>query len=208
MNIPNCLTLSSSSYISKKDDYVSFKVIFLLDRRVRFLMCAQLDTVKWEQHKAKLTQTPHNFCQATQLTMQTEAFASLNYQRSYACILPTNTDELVKLCRYAHFHFFFHVCYFAWQLTNFFVYNYSLPSFLENCNFGNCLSEWIFFPPCFHYTRIILMEWNKMPHNTFFLILSYTLKYNYSQNVNLKKDSWDQSLRHRKLAQIHSLQQN
>lgn len=47
-----------------------------------------------------------------------------------------------------------------------------------------------------------------MLHNIFFPILFYTLKYNYSQDVNLKMDSWDQSLRHHKLAQIHSLRQN
>lgn len=136
MNIPKCLTLSSSSYIPKKDHCVYFKVIFLLDRGARVLVCAQLSTVKWVQCKAKLSQIHTIFARAQSWLCKQGAL--------HVCIVPTNPDSL-KLCRHSCFHFSCHPCSVAWQFTNVFKYNFSLPSFLQNCNFGNCLSKWIFF---------------------------------------------------------------
>lgn len=136
MNIPKCLTLSSSSYISKKDDWVYFSHFSV--RAVRVLMCAQLSTVKWVQCKAKLSQTHTFFTRAWIWLCKQEAL--------HVCTVLTSTDSLLELCTHSCSPFFFHPCSVPWQFTNVFKYNYSLPSFLQNCNFGNCLSKWIFLP--------------------------------------------------------------
>lgn len=116
---------------------------------VRVLVCAQLSPVKWVPCKAKLSQT-HPISARAQIWL-------CKQEAQHVCTMPTNPDSL-KLCRHSCFHFSCHPCSVAWQSTNVFKYNCSLPSFLQNCNFGNCLSKWIFFPPCFHYTGIVLTE--------------------------------------------------